>query len=96
VNPIELAGESLWAAGKVPNNVSAITYRLPGGRDVPATINRNGYWMLMYHSTTTLIAEGNVADWEPVLVTVTRPSGREKFSISFTEETMCRQVSHGC
>jgi hypothetical protein len=96
LNPIEATGESLWAAGKVPSDVSAISYRLPGGRDVPATINKNGYWMLMFHSTTTLIAEGNVADWAPVVVTVTRPSGTETFSISFTEETMCRQVSHGC
>jgi hypothetical protein len=96
LNPIEATGESLWAAGKVPTDVSAISYRLPGGRDVPATINRNGYWMLMYHSTTTQIAEGNVADWEPVVVTVTRPGGTKTFSISFTEETMCRQVSHGC
>jgi hypothetical protein len=32
--------------------------------------------MLMYHSTTTLIAAGNVADWDPVVVTVT-PSQRD-------------------
>lgn len=98
VNPIDgTPGASLWAAGKVPTDVSAISYRLPGGRDVAATIDRNGYWMLMYHSDTANIGpESNVADWEPVVVTVTRPRGTEKFSISFTEETSCRQVSHGC
>jgi hypothetical protein len=98
VNPIgSTPAASLWAAGKVPTDVSAISYRLPGGRDVAATIDNNGYWMLMYNSGTTPIADGsNVADWEPVEVTVTRPGGTKKFSISFTEETMCRQVSHGC
>jgi hypothetical protein len=98
VNPIDgTPGASLWAAGKVPTDVSAISYRLPGGRDVAATINRNGYWMLMYHSDTADIGpESNATDWEPVVVTVTRVRGTETFSISFTEETMCRQVSHGC
>jgi hypothetical protein len=95
VNPIGETGSSLWAAGKVPADVSAISYRLPGGRNVPATIDHNGYWMLMYHSATD-IATGNVTRWEPVEVTVTRPQGTEQFSIPFTEKTMCRQVSHGC
>ncbi len=96
VNPIGANGASLWAAGKVPTDVSAISYRLPGGRSVAATIGHNGYWMLMYHSATTDIAPGNVTRWEPVEVTVTRPGGTETFSISFSEKTMCRQVSHGC
>jgi hypothetical protein len=98
VNPIgSTPAASLWAAGKVPTDVSAISYRLPGGRDVTATLDENGYWMLMYNSGTTPIADGaNVADWDPVEVTVTRPGGTKKFSINFTEETMCRQVSHGC
>lgn len=36
-----------------------------------------------------------IEDWEPVIVTVTRTSGQERFTIPFTEETMCNQVSHG-
>jgi hypothetical protein len=97
VNPIDISGgSSLWAAGRVPTDVSAITYRLPGNREVAATIDDDGYWMLMYHTDGVDIAEGNVATWEPVVVSVIRPAGTEKFTIKFNIDSMCKQVSHGC
>lgn len=97
LNPIETSGgSSLWAAGRVPTDVSAITYRLPGNRDVAATIDDDGYWMLMYHTDGADIAEGNVATWEPVVVSVSRPAATEKFTIRFNVDSMCKQVSHGC
>jgi hypothetical protein len=97
LNPIgDSGGSSLWAAGRVPSDVSAITYRLPGKRDVAARINDDGYWMLMFHTDSADLVEGNVADWPPVVVTITRPSGTRRLTIPFTVETMCRQVTHGC
>ena len=95
-NPIEATGgSSLWAAGRVPSDVSAITYRLPGNRDVAARIENDGYWMMMFHTDGDL-AEGGVQDWPPVVVTITRPSGTQRITIPFTEKTSCRQVTHGC
>lgn len=99
VNPVGFSGaQSLWAAGRTPADVSAITYRLPGGQDVAATINAEGYWMLKHHSAAgeDIGPAGNVAEWPPVVVTVTRASGDQRHTITFGEETMCRQVSHGC
>jgi hypothetical protein len=99
VNPIgDTGASSLWAAGRVPTDVSAITYRLPGDREVAATISERGYWMLKHHSGSgeSIGSEESSRDWPPVLVTVTRPSGTQRYTIPFTEETMCRQVSHGC
>jgi hypothetical protein len=99
VNPIGSTGaQSLWAAGRVPADVSSITYRLPGNRDVRATIDDDGYWMLKHHSADGegIGTEENVADWPPVVVTVARASGTQRYTIGFSQETMCRQVSHGC
>lgn len=98
VNPIGTTGaQSLWAAGRVPDDVSAISYRLPGNRNVAASID-DGYWMLKHHSGSGrgIGTEEDVTDWPPVVVTVTRASGTQRYTIDFTEETMCRQVSHGC
>ena len=99
VNPIGSTGaSSLWAAGRVPNDVTAITYRLPGGEDIAASIDPRGYWMLKHHTApgTGIGSQERSSDWPPVQVTVTRPTGATRYSIPFTEETMCRQVSHGC
>ena len=99
VNPIgDTGAESLWAAGRVPKDVTAISYRLPNGVVVPAKLDRDGYWMIKYHTATgePLDDEENVKDWESVIVTVTRASGTERFRIPFTTKTMCNQVSHGC
>ena len=99
VNPIGSTGaSSLWAAGRVPTDVSAIGYRLPGDQDVAATIDDQGYWMLKYHTAAEkdIGSQDRSSDWPPVQVTVTRPSGTTRYSIEFSEETMCRQVSHGC
>ncbi|MET1004383.1 MAG: hypothetical protein ABWX96_02475 [Propionibacteriaceae bacterium] len=96
-NPIDAtAGASLWAAGRVPQDVTKISYRLPGDRDVAATIDRDGYWMVKYHVDGADIAEGNVSTWDPVVVTVTRPGETLTYRIPFTEKTMCNQISHGC
>lgn len=99
ISPIGATGaSSLWAAGRVPTDVSRITYRLPGGRQVPATIDDDGYWMVKHHSAPgeDIGSEDNSQDWPPVVITVTRPSGTQRYTIGFTEETRCRQVSHGC
>ncbi len=98
VNPIGSTGnESLWAAGRVRRTSRAISYRLPAGEEVAATLSSDGYWMIKHHTTGgKQLAEGNSLDWDPVVVTVTRPSGRERFTIAFTENSMCNQVSHGC
>jgi hypothetical protein len=50
----------------------------------------------MFHTDSGDLAEGGVQDWPPVVVSVTRPSGTQRFTIPFTEQTMCRQVTHGC
>jgi hypothetical protein len=98
VNPIGSTGnESLWAAGRVPKDVTAISYRLPNGEDVAATLNPDGYWMIKHHTSGgKQLAEGNSLDWDPVVVTVTHPSGRERYTIEFKSNNMCNQVSHGC
>ena len=93
-NPIEATGgSSLWAAGRVPSDVSAIAYRLPGKRDIAAKIEDDGYWMVMFHTDSEL-ADGRVQDWPPVVVTITRPSGTQRITIPFTERDLCRQVTH--
>ena len=99
INPIgDTGAESLWAAGRVPKDVTAISYRLPKGTEVAAKLDRDGYWMIKYHTAAGehLDDEENVKNWEPVIVTVTRASGTERFRIPFTTKTMCNQVSHGC
>ena len=97
LNPIPVTdGESLWAAGRVPRDVTGISYRLPGGRDVAATINGAGYWMLKDHKAAPGITGGDVNDLPPVEVTISRASGKQTFTLKFSEQTMCNQVSHGC
>ena len=97
LNPIASpGGESLWAAGRVPADVTAISYRLPGNHEVAATISASGYWMVKDHRSDPGYGEEKVDDWPPVVVTVTRPSGTSTFTLKFSEETMCNQVSHGC
>jgi hypothetical protein len=99
LNPIgDTGAQSLWAAGRVPADVAAISYRLPGRVDVAATIDDRGYWMVKHHTEAgeDIGTADDVRDWPPVVVTVTRPSGTQRYTIPFTEKTMCRQVSHGC
>lgn len=96
LNPIVDTGESLWAAGRVPRDVTGISYRLPGKRDVAAEIGADGYWMVMYADEQAYLDEGDVADWDPVVVTVVGGTGTRRHSIPFSVDIMCRQVSHGC
>jgi len=99
INPIEATeGASFWAAGRVPEDVSAITYVLPGGVSVAAEISDTGSWMAMYHvDGKDLGVEADVSDWDPVEVTITRRSGPTiHYEIPFDDETMCNQISHGC
>ncbi len=98
-NPIDATeGASFWAAGRVPANVTGITYVLPGGVRVPATIAADGHWMAMYSvDGKDLAPQENTADWDPVKVTITRSSGAPiMYTIPFDDKTMCNQVSHGC
>lgn len=97
MNPIEATnGTSIWATGRAPDDVSKISFRLPDGRDVPATIDSNGYWMMKHHVNGADLATGNVADWAAVVVTVTRPTGTTTHRVKLNENTMCNQISHGC
>ena len=98
LNPIAvIGGESLWAAGRLPADVTKLSYRLPGKRDVAATIGPDGYWMMKFHQDgSSLDSAEDVRDWDPVVVTVSRPSGDQRFTLKFSEKTMCHQVSHGC
>jgi hypothetical protein len=97
LNPIAANdGVSLWAAGRAPQDVSKITYALPGDRSVVAQIAEDGYWMLKYHVDGAELAPGSTSDWPAVVVTVERSSGTRTYRIPFTEESMCNQVSHGC
>jgi len=87
----------LWAAGRVPDDVTGISYRLPGGRAVGATITSAGYWMLKYHQGEPgITGGGDVKDLPPVEVRVSRAAGDQTFMLEFSERTMCNQVSHGC
>lgn len=98
VNSIEATdGSSFWAAGRVPDDVTAITYELPGDIVVPATLTADGTWMVMYHRDGADLADGDVSSWDPVTVTIARRSGKPVvYSIPFNEKTMCNQISHGC
>ena len=97
LNPVnQTTAQSIWAAGRVPSDVTKITYRLPGGQVVEAKLNNDGYWMLMFHKSNLGIVPGTVEDWPPIVVTVSRPSGDRRFTITLSEKTICNQVSHGC
>ena len=96
-NPIAATdGTSLWAGGRVPDDVTKIDFRLPGGVDVPADLDENGYWWIQYHVDGADLATGDVADWDPVVVTVSLGTKTTTYRLPFTTETMCNQVSHGC
>ena len=94
-NPIATGGESLWAAGHLPG-ATAITYQLPDGTTAAATISPAGYWMVKAQTATAFDTEDDVSDWKPVTVVVTRNGRTTTYVIPWTEETGCRQVSHGC
>jgi hypothetical protein len=98
VNPIDAnGGSSFWASGRVPAEVTSITYVLPSGDKVPAVISAEGYWMAMYHVDGKDLAAGSVSTWDPVRVSIKRSSGAPiTYAIPFNEHTMCNQVSHGC
>jgi hypothetical protein len=65
VNPIDpTEGSAFWAAGRVPTDVTGISYVLPAGVLVPATISADGYWIAMYHVDGRDLADGNADDWE--------------------------------
>jgi hypothetical protein len=98
VNPIDAnGGSSFWASGRVPAEVTSITYVLPSGDKVPAVISAEGYWMAMYHVDGKDLAAGSVSTWDPVRVSIKRSSGAPiTYPIPFNEHTMCNQVSHGC
>ena len=97
LNPIAANdGVSLWAAGRVPSDVTGISYALPGGRDVAAEMDKDGYWMVKFHLDGADLASGNVSGWDPVVVTVDRPGGPKTYRLPFSETSMCNQVSHGC
>jgi hypothetical protein len=57
---IETEGESIWASGRVPTDVTKITYGLPGGQIVDAQLNKEGYWMLEYLRSGSTLAPGKV------------------------------------
>lgn len=86
--------ETLWAAGRVPDDVTAITYALPNGDEAEAVIT-DGYWMVMYSDDEPL-GTGDPATWDPLRVSVTSTSETVTHAIEFTPETMCNQSSHGC
>lgn len=94
-NPIGEQGETLWAAGRLPG-VESITYRLPDGQQVPATIGSGGHWLVMARTATAFDTEQNVSDWAPVVVEVTVKGTTTTHRIPWTEESGCNQVSHGC
>ncbi len=97
LNPIaKPEGESLWAAGRVPTDVTKINFRLPGRRDVEAQITKDGYWMVKFNTDGRIGDREDVSASEPLVVTVTRPSGPRTFTLPFDIHTMCHQVSHGC
>ncbi len=98
VNPIDAnGGSSFWASGRVPAEVTSITYVLPSGDKVPAVISAEGYWMAMYHVDGKDLAAGSVSTWDPVRVSIKRSSGAPiTYAIPFNEHTMCNQVYHGC
>jgi hypothetical protein len=93
---VETEGESIWASGRVPTDVTKITYGLPGGQVVDAKLNKEGYWMFMFHSSGSTVAPGKVEDWPPMTVTVSRPSGDRQFTIRLSKKTMCNQMTHRC
>lgn len=80
----------------VPTDVTKISYRLPGQRDVEAKISEDGYWMMEFHTDGGIGAADDVSDWDPVVITVTRPTGTQTFTLPFDVDTMCHQVTHGC
>lgn len=99
LNPIDTrAGAALWAAGRVPAGVTGISYRLPGDQEVTAELTDGGYWMVKAtrRDDRGIDRSTPARTWDPVVVSVSQPSGDRSFSLRFTEETMCNQVSHGC
>lgn len=86
--------ETLWAAGRVPDDVTAITYALPNGDEAEAVIT-DGYWMVMYSNDEPL-GTGDPTTWDPLRVSVTSTTETLTHEIEFTPETMCNQASHGC
>lgn len=86
--------DALWAAGRVPSDVTEITYALPNGDAVDAVID-NGYWMVMYPGDQAM-GSGDPSEWDPLRVTISAPGGDTVHEIAFTPETMCNQSSHGC
>lgn len=94
-NPIVPNGESLWAAGHLPG-ATRIAYTLPDGTVASATISPNGFWMVKTQTATAFDQQENNADWKPVTVTVTRHGRTTTYTIPWTEQTMCHQISHGC
>ena len=98
VNPIDATdGTSFWAAGRVPADVTSITYRLPGGVTVPADLSPTGHWMVMHHVDGEDLSSGKVSTWDPVQVRITLGSGEViRYEIPFNAKTMCNQISHGC
>lgn len=71
LNPIGAKGESLWAAGYLPDT-TLISYGLPDGSTVNATVSKAGYRMVKTHRPGAFDTEENVDDWLPVTVKVTR------------------------
>ncbi|GAA3715208.1 hypothetical protein GCM10022204_38240 [Microlunatus aurantiacus] len=95
LNPIDGGGETLWAAGRLPG-VRSVTYELPGGRTEKAAVGREGHWLMMARTTTSFGSGDDVSGWPPVEVTAVTATGTVRWTIGWSEKTMCNQVSHGC
>ncbi|MFX4271138.1 hypothetical protein ACQBAR_11060 [Propionibacteriaceae bacterium Y1685] len=92
----DMRKSTLWAAGRVPDDVSKITYALPNGKSVDATITE-GYWMVHYVGTMSNDEIGaDPSAWPPLKVTVVQGGQSTTHEIQFTTETSCDQSSHGC
>ena len=87
--------EYYWAAGRLPVDVTRITYAFPDGRTTSAVI-QGKYW-LMQHQTTTPWKEGSPTPTTQIKVTLYGADGQplRDFLMNWGEDT-CAQLNHGC
>lgn len=84
----QMEGEYV-AAGAVPEGVTAIDYRFPGGHVEQATIDGD-YWSMVH------VKKGGYApDAAPIEVSLTSGGETTSYTLQWGVDT-CAQVNHGC
>jgi hypothetical protein len=84
------------AGGRVPDGVSAISYRFSDGH-VAHALFRNGMWAMVYLPTSGPYDQDRAPLGAQTVVTVTMTDGSTReYTLTMGVDDFCAQVNHGC